>query len=156
MTNANNLTRLCFDSNVTDSDSSNESSPNNFAAGVLIALLGSSLEQLGLTMWKLAESRTRAGVVHSEHDEVADFVGEPASSEINVPTVDASMPRKMSSLIVGEYDMNPLANPVANDANSMCASTTTMFVEQPSFYGRSCLDETDCPDLQSEHEPHSL
>ena len=46
--------------NSTTSDGSSTTSAGSFVLGVLIALLGSTGEQLGLTLWKLAENRIAA------------------------------------------------------------------------------------------------
>mmetsp|Transcript_26546 Transcript_26546/g.69795 ORF Transcript_26546/g.69795 Transcript_26546/m.69795 type:complete len:385 (+) Transcript_26546:68-1222(+) len=40
-------------------DSSGSSTSSSFASGVLVAFLGSTFEQLGLTLWKLADNRVQ-------------------------------------------------------------------------------------------------
>ena len=49
----------CNYDNSTDASGDQSSSHDGFAVGVLVALLGSTGEQLGLTLWKLAENRVR-------------------------------------------------------------------------------------------------
>jgi hypothetical protein len=49
----------CRGENSTETSGEATSSPNVFVAGVIVAILGSTGEQLGLTLWKLAENRAR-------------------------------------------------------------------------------------------------
>ena len=56
-TNAN--TSICFNPNDSSSSDGGSSSSGTFVVGVLIAVLGSTGEQLGLTLWKLAENRVQ-------------------------------------------------------------------------------------------------
>ena len=133
----------CSQSNSTNSNGGQNTSNGDFAVGVIVAILGSTGEQLGLTLWKLAENRSQDRAKNS-------VSAEPIHAE------HRSLRRIRESIMGGSIDLSNKPK----EWKSASSGQNTKFQKSQNGFSDSNLSTLEAtkttPKMEAVSSPHSL